>query len=163
MKIQKSAKLHLSMFTPAQYKNSSEAEKATSERVITNMSAKMSGTDVEILPAIPASSKMIFLVYHTLVRKVVLQSTKVLEDTHKKLKCPAHLNISCHHLEVIHCYVKSFGIDLIHIKKSPKLLYCTRCTILLLQNSCEIEDIFPSTQIFKDVLKKDITSIFLVS
>ena len=62
--------------TPAQCESYSETGKICSERVIDNIPPTVLGTDVEILVAIPASSKMIFSGDNTPLRKVVLQDAE---------------------------------------------------------------------------------------
>ena len=74
MKKQKVIKSHsLVYLTPAQYDSYSAMRETNSERIIASILTSMSGTDIEILPVIPANSKMIFLWDYTPLRKVVLQ------------------------------------------------------------------------------------------
>ena len=54
------------------------AEETNKESETTNISAAPSETKVELLPAIPSNSKMIFPDDHTPVRKVLLQDAKIL-------------------------------------------------------------------------------------
>ena len=57
--------------------------------VIANILATILGMVVEILPAIPASSKIIFPWGHTPLRKVVVQDAKI-SDSQEKINCPMH-------------------------------------------------------------------------
>ena len=63
-------------------------EKTTMKGFIANTSATTSETDVEILLANQASSKMIFLGDHTPIRKVVPPRCKYLNRQSRKPKLP---------------------------------------------------------------------------
>ena len=75
----------LAYLTPAQYESYYETGEAHSNIVIANILATILGHNVEILPAIPACSKMMFPGDHTPPRKVVLQDAKISEDTQEKV------------------------------------------------------------------------------
>ena len=64
--------------------------RCSSESAIVNILVTTSEVDVELLPAIPASSKMIFPGDHIPLSKVVLQNAKMLADTQVKLNCLLH-------------------------------------------------------------------------
>ena len=70
---------------PAQCDRFSDAEENNQESKIANTSGATSKTKAEILPAIPTSSKMIFLGNNTPVRKVLLQDAKISVDVQEKL------------------------------------------------------------------------------
>ena len=81
----------LAYLTPAKYDSFSETEENNNKRVVTNISfVTTSETNVEILPAIPANSKMIFPGDHIPLRKVVLQDIIISADTQTKLKYLLH-------------------------------------------------------------------------
>ena len=84
MKIIKSCTL--SYFTPAQYGNLSEVRQNNQESVFSNIWATASETEVGILPAIPASSKMIFPGDHIPLRKLLLKDAPILVDMQEKIE-----------------------------------------------------------------------------
>ena len=67
--------------TPAQHDSLSKIGEHNNERVIVNILVTKSKTNLEILPVIPAGSKMVFPDDLTPLRKVVLQDAKILVDT----------------------------------------------------------------------------------
>ena len=72
---------------PVQYKSYSAADENNGKRVIHNISATVSETEIEMLPAIPIGSKIIFPEDHPLIRKAILQDAKISKATQEKLKC----------------------------------------------------------------------------
>ena len=74
-------------YIPAQFDNFSDVEETNQESVIANISAPTLETKVEILPATPSNSKMIFSDDHTPVRTVLLQDVKNIRNL-REIKWP---------------------------------------------------------------------------
>ena len=80
----------MAYLTSTQHDNLSETGENNKESVIVNVYAAASEPNVEMLPLIPTTSKMIFPGDHIPLRKVLLQDMKISADRQEKLNSLIH-------------------------------------------------------------------------